>query len=513
MAVVNDTGRQKSVGDPTSEYLSIKDIWDRNRAVCSGERYTKDYDSYLDVINYRNLLIPFSPSMSPDQYKFYKAEAELPGIVAQFIKMLIGGLLRKQPVLELPESVPDEAYNWILEEFSTDGAPMTAFLDEILWEEMQTSHAWIYVSYPKIDTEDLSREERLAIKPFPTIWQADTVINVRYKEENGGNKLQHVITRGFVDDYEEGNFHPVSKETVWVHYLDNSGYYTVDMYQLESEDSKTLLNGRQINTPEMSSPQFIFKERIENIKWSGERLNFIPAWPANGTFSMKEPVITPLVDKEVSLYNKMSRRNHLLYGASTYTPVIMSDMTDEEFHDIVSAGLGSWLKLRSDDDAKVLDTPTAALADMDRAIAGGIEEMAKLGVRMMSPETAQSGVALELRNAAQTAQLGTLNNKISSVMRQVIATMIQWRYGIEVSISDVSFTLSADFNPVPIGADWLRLATEWYREGLIPRTIWLNILKQNDMLPSEYDDEDGVQEINSDELILTDTGSNVNYEK
>ena len=148
---------------------------------------------------------------------------------------------------------------------------------------------------------------------------------------------------------------------------------------------------------------------------------------------------------------------------------------------------------------------------MDRSIEAGIEEMAKLGVRMMSPETAQSGVALELRNAAQTAQLGTLNNKISSVMRQVIATMLQWRYGVEVPTQDVSFTLSADFNPVPIGADWLRLATEWYREGLIPRGIWLNILKQNDMLPAEYDDEEGQAEINSDEIILAGA-EKVNYE-
>jgi hypothetical protein len=138
---------------------------------------------------------------------------------------------------------------------------------------------------------------------------------------------------------------------------------------------------------------------------------------------------------------------------------------------------------------------------MDRAIAASVEEMAKLGIRMLSPEAAQSGVALEIRNAAQTAQLGTLNSKISNVMSQIIVFMINWRYDLELKVSDIDFSLSADFNPTPLGADWLRLATEWYQAGLIPRTVWLQVLKQNDIIPPDYDDETGKKEINGDELL------------
>jgi hypothetical protein len=150
----------------------------------------------------------------------------------------------------------------------------------------------------------------------------------------------------------------------------------------------------------------------------------------------------------------------------------------------------------------VLETPTAALQDMDRAIAASIEEIAKLGIRMLSPETEQSGVALEIRNAAQTAQLGTLNNKVSNIMGQVMVFMLNWRYDLELKVSDIEFSLSADFDPVPIGADWLRLATEWYQQGLIPRSIWLVLLKQNDMIPPDYDDEAALQEIAADTTIV-----------
>jgi Domain of unknown function (DUF4055) len=243
---------------------------------------------------------------------------------------------------------------------------------------------------------------------------------------------------------------------------------------------------------------------------NGERLNFIPAWPLNGSIDALQPMLGPIIDKEISLYNKISRRNHLLYGASTYTPIIIGDMTDEDFQTIVSKGLGSWLLLPSGSDAKVLETPTAALADMEKAIAAAIEEMARLGIRMLSPETEQSGVALEIRNAAQTAQLGSLNNKVSHTMKQIIAFMINWRYDTELDASQINFSLSTDFQPLPLGEAWLRLATEWYQQGLIPRSIWLMMLKHNDIVPPDYDDEKGRLEITDDMDLALDAAKKEN---
>jgi len=196
----------------------------------------------------------------------------------------------------------------------------------------------------------------------------------------------------------------------------------------------------------------------------------------------------------------MSRRNHLLYGASTFTPVVASDMSDEEFDELVSSGLGSWLRVRQGEAISVLETPTDALKDMEKAILSSIEEMAKMGIRMLSPESAQSGIALTIRNAAQTATLGLLNTQISNTLTNILAFMLEWKYGKPVPSSDVVFNLSADFQPTQIGADWMRLVTEWYESQLIPRTTWLQILKQNDILPSDYDDEDAANEINSDEF-------------
>jgi hypothetical protein len=503
MTVANAVRTTKTVADASGEYESLLPLWKRSRAACSGERFVKAHDRTLDVTSFRNFLTPFSPSMTQQQYDFYKAEAEWPGIVAMFSRMLVGGLLRKQPILSLPESAPDGADKWILGEFGQDGSPLIAVLDQVVWEELQTSRAWLFIDYPSVSEEEyqaMDQASRDRVRPYPVLWKAESVINFRYSTDAFGKRIiDRVITRGFEESYDTNEFHPDLIDTVRVHELDEGGFYRVRVYQLVAPATDVpVVNGQKQAPKQDNTPKFELVDVVEDILAHGERLDYIPAWPLNGSAEYQEPMLTALIDKEVHLYNKLSRRNHLMYGAATYTPVISSDMLDEDFQQIVDSGLGTWIKLRQNDTADILKTPTDALKDMEASIAAHIEEMAKMGIRMLTPETDQSGVALDLRNASQNAQVGTLNTKISNTMKQVICCMIKRRYGVDIDVHDVKFQLSSDFNPTPLGADWLRLATEWYSAGLIPRTVWLEILKHNDMLSPDYDDEDGKKEITAD---------------
>jgi hypothetical protein len=140
---------KKSVADPSDSYHSLKPLWKKSRAVLQGEENVKAHDEYLEK-DYSNLLIPFSPSMNQAQYDFYKSEAELPGLTAQYCKVLISALLRKDSHLKLPDSVPAGAFEWLKNNFTLDGMSLFNFLDNALWEELQTSRAWVYVDYPNV---------------------------------------------------------------------------------------------------------------------------------------------------------------------------------------------------------------------------------------------------------------------------------------------------------------------------------------------------------------------------
>ena len=498
----------KTVADPSAAYASLVGVWRKSRAVCRGEQFVKDYDSHLDTVGFTNLLIPFSPSMRQDQYAFYKAEAELPGITSQFAKTLVGGLLRKQPTIKFPDSMPQEqqedAARWIIHEFGKDDSALSAFLDDALWEEVQTSAPWLFVDYPKVG-EDEEYEEGEEPRPYPVLVAGESVINTRTRTDaKGRTVLDRVIVKGHTEVYDNDKheFHPKYVPTVWVHELDQRGKYRVRIFKVDDSTDSVEIVGGQKQVKFGGEPVFQLVDTVP-VKIRDEEIDIIPAWPLNGSIDRDEPMLMAIVNKEIALYNKISRRNHLMYGAATYTPVISSNMSDDKFDEVVEGGLGTWLHLEQGDTADVLKTPTEALKDMELAIAAGYEEIAKLGVRMLAPETGdQSGVALELRNATQTAQLGALNTKVSNTMRAVICFMVNWHYDLELKPSEIDFELSSDFNPVPQGADWLRLATEWYQNGLIPRTAWLLILKQNDMLAPDYNDEEGQKEINADETVV-----------
>jgi len=498
---------KRGVETPSASYMSMKPLWKKARAVLQGEAHSKAHDEYVER-DYSNLLLPFSPSMTQQQYDFYKSEAELPGLTTQYARVLISALLRKQSQLTLPEELGEDAYNWITKDMTLDGASLFNFLDSAIWEELQTSRAWVYIDRPTVSDNELemmSPEERMTISPYPVLIKAENVINVQIKTHpvTRIKTLTRWVTRYITEEYDNDNpWHPNYIDTVCDHYLDEGGMLVLDYYRKESGSHQvSAINGVIEQEYEDSADGgFVLYDTVYPMKF-GQRLQRIPAFPLNGQIEPIEPVLMPLIDREVSLYNKVSRRNHLLYGAATYTPVVQSDMTDEEFEELVNAGLGTWLRVRKDESITVLETPTGALADMDRAIEATVAEMAKMGIRMLSPEQAASGVALEIRNASQTAQLGTMNAKISSSMQEILAFMINWKYDTDYTGNDIQFQLSSDFAATVGGEGAMRLVSEWYQSGIISRETWVNIAKYNDFLPADYNDDEAIESIQTDPLV------------
>jgi hypothetical protein len=511
--------QKRGVETPSASYLSMKPLWKKARAVLQGEAHAKAHDEYIER-DYSNLLLPFSPSMSQPQYDFYKSEAELPGLTTQYARVLISALLRKPSTLTLPEELPEEVYDWITKDITLDGASMFNFLDAAIWEELQTSRAWVYIDRPTVsddELENMTPEERMTISPYPVLIKAENVINVQVKTHptTRVKTLSRWTTRYISEEYTADNpWHPSYVDTVCDHYLDEQGLLVLDYYKKSSGSHEVeALNGViQQQYEDSADGGFQLYDTVYPMKF-GERLDRVPAFPLNGQLDPVEPVLMPLIDREVSLYNKVSRRNHLLYGAATYTPVVQSDMTDEEFEELVGAGLGTWLRVRKDESITVLETPTGALADMDRAIQSTVEEMAKMGIRMLSPEQAASGVALEIRNASQTAQLGTMNAKISGTMQEILAFMINWKYDTDYTGNDIEFQLSADFAATVGGEGAMRLVSEWYQGGIISRDTFVNIAKYNDFLPADYDDEEAVQAIQTDPLVNNTPDEEINLDE
>lgn len=246
MAQIPTTSYKTSVGSPSYEYESMSRIWKRARAILNGELYAKEHDRYLDLVDYTNLLVPFSPSMSQAQYKWFVAEAELPGLSAQYARVIAGGLLRKEPELTLPEGLPEEAADWLRHRFTEDGRPMIAFLDEAIWEELSTSGGWVSVDYPSVPNYDaLSPDEKKMLAPYPVLWKAEDVINhqVKVSPSTGKPELSRVVFRFIAQDYTDNDYHPVLKIVAVDHFLNEAGHYCIQKYKRKGEAIVNITNG------------------------------------------------------------------------------------------------------------------------------------------------------------------------------------------------------------------------------------------------------------------------------
>ena len=482
---------EEGIDIPHVKYTDFQDIWAKNRAIIAGEKETKEYDKYIDTNEYSNILLPFSNAMSQAQYRFLVAEGELPGICSQYASALVGGLLRKGVDLEFPANVPDEAQSWILDNFTSDKKSLINFLDNAIFEELNTNRSWMWIDIPEAD--EFSIELGEDVSPFPSLLPAESVIN--WKADEYG--LTMVIVHDQVDT-QQNEFHPTLEDRIVVH----------DLVYMEELDRK-VYRLRQYKQ-EDESGDWVLVAAPSTTTIRNEPIDFIPLFPLNDETDPLKPMLTPLVDREINLYNKITRRNHLLYGASTYTPIVFSDMSSDDFDEVVDNGLGSWLLLGQQDKIDVLSTPTGAIKDIENAIASTVADMAKLGIRMLAEEKVQSGVALDIRNASQTARLGLLSNKLASGMSKTIAIMLNWKYDLELTPDDIGFSVQTDFNPKPVDEATLRLLGEWYGEGLISRETFISALKANSLVPTNYDDEEAVNEINDDDLVLSGIDKNTN---
>ena len=511
---------------PRAEYAAMRPVWDRIRAVLGGETEAKDFDGELRHDG-TNLLVPFSPKMKDDPWRFYLSEAELPGIVRQFARTIIGGMLRKPVAFSFPSDsgLTDvqrvQAERWLKESIGTDGSSLLAFLDEVLWHELNNSRTWIQVNHPG---PNALMPDGGPPAPYPRLVPGENVVNWRVSEDPATRRrrLTQVVVLESIErePKDDTDFHPGREDRAYVHELDATGLYRVRTFALRREDGapydtgpetgpldrSQAVGGELVTGPVASGGKWTLIDTDEQITLGGARLDFIPLWPLNGSVDLQRPFMEAFVDREIGLYNKISRRNHLLYGAATYTPWIKSDelaQDENKQRSIVNAGLGSWIFLDPEDgnaDLGIMQTPTEALQSYEAAIKQTIDELTRMGIRMLAEENAESGVAVELHNAGPVAQLAALSRLVSQTLSKVLSFMVQWRYRL-AETPEISAFLSTDFSAVPVGEDYMRLATEMYMDGAVPRSLWLSVLKANDMLPADYDDEDAPKEIADDPVL------------
>jgi len=453
-----------------NSYNELALRWKKNKIFTSGQDNVRAFDISMGTSPKDRFLIPFSENMEQEKYQFYVSESEFPGFAAEFARLVVNGLTRKEPIMKLgfDDNMNQEIREWILSDFGEDGMPFLALAARVIDDYLKTDHAWVYVETPDEDGE----------MPRAKYIHSENVVNWQLGDKD---QLTLLVTRSYVQDPDSRDeFNPEMLPLYTIHRL-KDGIYN---FEVLKEDGTSWDGSVKMG-----------------VQYNGKPLDFIPAWPIGGNICPGTSVLQPIIDKDVSLYNKMSRRNHLLYGSTAFTPIVYSDKKAEDINKYTRQGLGRWLHLGKEDKAEHLAMPTEGLKYMQEAISDNIDEMGRMGIRMLSPEGNQSGVALQLRNASQVAKLGAVQTVISNTFSDIIRFMISFRYKIDVAFGQFDLGLSDDFQLQSTSKDILEFFTGLYERSLVPRSEWLRLLHQNGLISDNYDDEKGKLEIAEDEMV------------
>ena len=488
-------------------YLSNLHHWMRNRAVVSGTSSVLEWDRFVNNNAYTNMLVPFSAKMTQENYDIYKSEAEFPELTGEYIRIVLGGLLRKEPSISYEDS----------SDIFPNTPELLPMVQSAVEEELTTNRCWVAVYW----------NSQLQ-KALPRVYRGENVINW---QQDLDNNLLRVVIRYLYPHYEN-----YQTDHLWMiedHYLAyNQEYeqvcYHLDTYR-EDRDLQTTpeivnpnlyniniqeeLNRLRATTTPGAFTKYFESEKVSYSLFSsvvplkhGEPLTEIPVIPLNGHITPITPMISGMVHKELALYNKTSRRNHLLYSSGILTPMVFAS-SSQEVEDQLDRGLGTIWILPVDSKVDILQTPTGALSDFESAIGQNVESISRLGIRLLSNDNtyAQSGVALTLRNSPQIAQLSLFNTRVSRQFEKILNLLEDYNRNPMAEPRKMSFSLTQDFDPTPLGSEWLRLITEMYESKMLPRSAWIDALKRNDILADSYNDQEGVQEIQQDPLVYPQT--------
>ena len=453
-----------NIKQPSDKYSFWEPTWSKARAVVEGDAAVKQFDDNLRNDG-SNLLVPFSNAMSALSYKHYKQTAELPGFTSSQRRTVTAALLRKQVGFTLPDGVnQEELTDFINNELYLGTGSFMSLVRDAVHDDLITANAWLL-----LDWNELTQNPVVEVLPATSVISSTTGLHPTL---GYGNLISVVVRKQdvrVVDEKDEKYY------TYQEHRINEQGYYEVNTYE-EREEELVRTNEEPV----------VPRRVIEGVETP---LDQIPLYPLDGSPEIHNPFLGDFVTREIALYNLQAARNHLLILSSALTPVLTGNISDKAKQSIKDRGLGAVWYLPAEAEVKILETPTAALKDLNSSIEATRQDLIQLGARQLNRDSRASGVAIDLTNSPYTASLSALSRVYSNTLRKVVRDAVNWKTKSNYALSDFNVELSSDLSRSATGQDAVQTVVQLFLAGQLPRTELIQVLKDNSIISSDYVDD------------------------
>lgn len=468
-----------AVTDLHPSYVERQATWKRNRDVYEGEKQVKKgREIYLPKLGYHK----DSTKGGAEAYETFLQYATFFDATYRTATAMAGLVFRKAIMVSGKD--PDK----YKDDFTDDNRSMTTAAQECVIEILLQNRVGLLVSFPNIDTTDMSKKEyeEQNIHSYSAIYKTEDILNWRIETRKGKKVPTLVVLRETVEDPFSTDIFSTERVTQYrVLQLDEEGFYKESLY-LETVSTKT---AQRLEMNKLNGG-YLYKENYP--RRNGEKLTEIPFYPITAKGISWELDRSPL-DGIVNL-NLVHYRDSALYEQSitlTASPTtVLAGYQGDNDKPIVLGG-SNCLLISEQGSASYLEYTGTGLSEIRQSLEIKKMEMAVLGVRILSGEssTNTSAETANIEQAGEQAVLANIANSISAAFTKARRVMAKWDdYEDKLKPKDyeqMTVTLNTDFTPNALNANTLNALTVMLKSGLISDEEMFNILKRGEILPAD----------------------------
>lgn len=429
--------------------------WQRCRDAFDGTDAVKAKgETYLDKL----------PVQTDEEYQKYKRRALWYGATARTVMGLAGAVMRKEPVIE----VPDVALSH-LDDITLTGVPMAVFVKGMVTELLAVGRCGVLVDMPATTSTDPN-----VARPYWTMYTTEQILNWKFATIDGTQTLVRVVLKEYrqVQDPED-EFNTITKVQYRVLLLEN-GVYVVRIYIPRNADEK----------------DFDIQEMVPTFR--GVPLDEIPfcCFGVCGLgFEPEKPPLLDLVDANYSHYCSSADLEHGRHYTALPTPWVAGfSMPQGSKLEIGSAV--AWVSSDPNAKAGMLEFTGQGLGALETALETKQQLMAVLGARLFAVEKAgvESYDTAMFRSAGERSVLQSMAVVVGLGLELLLSWHCEW---MGVDDAAVSAELNSDYTATPMSSQELTsLMAAWQGGAISYETFYYNLQRGEVARPGiEADDE------------------------
>lgn len=397
-------------------YSAMLATWEKNRDCYEGEEVVKSKGSrYLPATS--GMIQDGFGSTNPhalgnEVYAAYRTRAYFADLMRDAVETAIGVMHREPPIIQLPPRME------VLRDNATyNGEPLHILLRQINEQQLVTGRVGLLGDFRADDQTENAQIPVLALYYGEAIFNWDDLL-----EDRSDSSLRFVALDE--SDYEmQGDFEWKHVPRVRVLGLaDESGKLTIPLSEHDTEaqtanySSAELRNGASLSGITLTSAEL-----------QGEKLNRIPFTFINAKDLNPSPDYPPLdglCNLALAIYRGEADYRQQLFMQGQDTLVVIGTQSDDDKP--LRTGAGARIDLPVNGDAKFIGVESQGLSEQRQALETDYERAQSKTAKLVNADGNESGEALRLRLAAQTATLPQIAMAGAAGLQKVLRDLAVW---------------------------------------------------------------------------------------